>query len=50
MDRFTGGCLCSDIRIVSVGTPMPGRALSLLDCRRHHRACFPRPRYSLRMQ
>ena len=40
MDRFTGGCLCGNVRMVASGLPIPGRHLSCLDCRKHHGALF----------
>ena len=29
MDRFTGGCLCGNVRIVASGRRIPGRPVSL---------------------
>ncbi|MET1078380.1 MAG: GFA family protein [Pseudomonas sp.] len=40
MQRFTGGCLCGDIRIVAVGRPYRVGLCHCLDCRKHHGALF----------
>ncbi|MGI4764572.1 MAG: GFA family protein [Janthinobacterium lividum] len=40
MDRFTGGCLCGDIRIVASGRPDRVGLCHCLDCRKHHGALF----------
>ena len=40
MDRFTGGCLCSDVRIEAVGRPYRVGICYCLDCRKHHGALF----------
>ena len=40
MDRFIGGCLCSDIRFVATGRPYRVGLCHCLDCRKHHRALF----------
>ncbi len=40
MDRFTGGCLCGDIRIVASGHPHRVGLCHCLDCRKHHGALF----------
>ena len=40
MDRFTGGCLCGDIRIVATGAPYRVGICHCLDCRKHHGALF----------
>lgn len=40
MDRFTGGCLCGDVRIVAVGRPDRVGLCHCLDCRKHHGALF----------
>jgi len=40
MDRFTGGCLCGDVRIVAVGRPNRVGICHCLDCRKHHGALF----------
>jgi hypothetical protein len=40
MDRFTGGCLCGDVRIVASGLPYPVGICHSLDCRKHHGALF----------
>ena len=40
MDRFTGGCLCGDVRIVAIGRPYRVGLCHCLDCRKHHGALF----------
>lgn len=40
MDRFTGGCLCGDIRIQATGAPYRVGMCHCLDCRKHHGALF----------
>jgi hypothetical protein len=40
MDRFTGGCLCGDVRIVAAGRPYRVGLCHCLDCRKHHGALF----------
>lgn len=40
MDRFTGGCLCGDVRLVAVGRPYRVGLCHCLDCRKHHGALF----------
>jgi len=40
MDRFTGGCLCGDVRIVATGRPYRVGLCHCLDCRKHHGALF----------
>ena len=40
MDRFTGGCLCGDVRIVATGRPWRVGLCHCLDCRKHHGALF----------
>src|SRR3954454_13608534 len=40
MDRFTGGCLCGDVRIVASGLPYRVGICHCLDCRKHHGAIF----------
>jgi len=40
MDRFTGGCLCGDIRIEATGHPYRVGICHCLDCRKHHGALF----------
>lgn len=40
MDRFTGGCLCGDLRIVATGRPWRVGICHCLDCRKHHGALF----------
>lgn len=40
MERFTGGCLCGDVRLVAVGRPYRVGICHCLDCRKHHGALF----------
>ena len=40
MDRFTGGCLCGDVRLVATGRPYRVGICHCLDCRKHHGALF----------
>ena len=40
MDRFTGGCLCGEVRMVATGAPYRVGICHCLDCRKHHGALF----------
>ena len=40
MDRYTGGCLCGNVRIVASGLPYRVGLCHCLDCRKHHGALF----------
>ena len=40
MDRFTGGCLCGNLRFVASGRPYRVGICHCLDCRKHHGALF----------
>src|SRR5688572_7522888 len=40
MERFTGGCLCGNVRIVASGLPYRVGLCHCLDCRKHHGALF----------
>jgi hypothetical protein len=40
MERFTGGCLCGDVRFVAAGPPYRVGLCHCLDCRKHHGAVF----------
>jgi len=40
MDRFAGGCLCGDVRIVASGRSFRVGLCHCLDCRTHHGALF----------
>lgn len=40
MDRFTGSCLCGDVRLVASGRPYRVGLCHCLDCRKHHGALF----------
>ncbi|MET0271028.1 MAG: GFA family protein [Sphingomonas sp.] len=39
-ERFDGGCLCGDVRIVATGRPYRVGVCHCLDCRKHHGALF----------
>ena len=40
MDRFTGDCICGDVRVVASGRPYRVGLCHCLDCRKHHGALF----------
>jgi hypothetical protein len=40
MERFTGGCVCGDVRIVATGRPYRVGICHCIDCRKHHGALF----------
>lgn len=40
MDRFTGGCLCGDVRFIATGRPYRVGLCHCLDCRKHSGALF----------
>ncbi len=40
MERFTGSCLCGDVRIVASGLPYRIGICHCHDCRKHHGALF----------
>jgi len=40
MERFTGGCLCGQVRMVASGRPYRVGICHCLDCRKHHGALF----------
>lgn len=40
MERFTGGCLCGDLRFVATGRPYRVGICHCLDCRKNHGALF----------
>lgn len=40
MERFTGGCLCGDVRIEATGRPYRVGLCHCLECRKHHGALF----------
>jgi hypothetical protein len=40
MERFTGGCLSGNVRLVATGRPYRVGICHCLDCRKHHGALF----------
>jgi hypothetical protein len=40
MDRYTGGCLCGQVRLTASGRPYRVGLCHCLDCRKHHGALF----------
>jgi len=40
MERFTGGCLCGEVRVEATGDPNRVGLCHCLDCRKHHGALF----------
>jgi hypothetical protein len=40
MERFTGGCLCGNVRFSATGRPYRVGICHCLDCRKHHGALF----------
>lgn len=40
MNRYSGGCLCGNVRIVATGQPYRVGLCHCLDCRKHHGALF----------
>jgi len=38
--RFTGGCLCGNVRFTAIGRPYRVGLCHCLDCRKHHGALF----------
>ncbi|WAJ30155.1 GFA family protein [Antarcticirhabdus aurantiaca] len=40
MERFTGGCLCGEVRFVATGRPFRVGLCHCLDCRKHNGAPF----------
>lgn len=40
MDRFTGGCLCGNVRFEASGQPYRVGVCHCLDCRKHNGALF----------
>jgi hypothetical protein len=40
MERFSGGCLCGDVRLAASGLPNRVGLCHCLDCRKHHGALF----------
>ncbi len=40
MNRFTGGCVCGNVRFVASGNPDRVGICHCLDCRKHHGALF----------
>ena len=50
MDRFTGSCLCGDVRLWRQGTPYRAASCHCLDCASIMGRCFTPPRCSRRMR
>ena len=40
MERYSGGCLCGNLRIMATGLPSRVGLCHCLDCRKHHGALF----------
>jgi hypothetical protein len=40
MERFTGGCLCGNVKIVATGRPYRVGICHCMDCRKHHGSLF----------
>ncbi len=40
MERFSGGCMCGDVRITATGRPYRVGLCHCMDCRKHHGALF----------
>ena len=40
MERFTGGCLCGQVRVLATGTPYRVGLCHCLDCRKHTGSLF----------
>ena len=40
MDRWTGSCLCGDVKLAASGSPYRVGICHCLDCRKHHGALF----------
>jgi len=40
MERYTGGCLCGQVRLEAVGRPLRTGLCHCKDCRKHHGALF----------
>jgi hypothetical protein len=40
MRRYSGGCLCGDVRIAASGRPYRVGLCHCMDCRKHHGALF----------
>lgn len=40
MDRYTGSCLCGELRLVATGQPYRVGLCHCMDCRRHHGTLF----------
>lgn len=39
-ERYTGGCLCGDVRLMASGRPYRVGICHCVDCRKHHGALF----------
>lgn len=40
MERYTGGCVCGNVRVVATGRPYRVGLCHCNDCRKHHGALF----------
>ncbi|WPZ34027.1 GFA family protein [Thalassobaculum sp. OXR-137] len=40
MERYTGGCLCGDVRVEATGRPLRVGVCHCMDCRKQHGALF----------
>jgi hypothetical protein len=40
MERYTGGCLCGDVRVEATGRPYRVGVCHCMDCRKQHGALF----------
>jgi len=40
VERYSGGCLCGEVRFVAIGQPYRVGICHCLDCRKHHGSVF----------